>query len=305
MFCRILGSDRESSKRDFGFCWGSDIPDGVEVVEELRIFRSEVLMKNPICAASYEWAVKLKAAGCPIDYLDALPRHSFRAEQLRGYVTSRVYALGRLETRYVIALRLGTDRPSGTIIKDWRLELPWQDHVIDWDCEPADIIPKKDQDEYRSLVNSRLMKVLNEGRLIRRGSPVDGVLCGRSFQPIGESSHGIIPAKLIFTDLGNTVRLCIDLDLYRLSDSSANRLPGEGAGQRVCRHLVDSGRRSVFKRQIEALIADEQAGPGADAIGVGCALETNKSEWGGRAIPAGPGSESGSLRGDAATRQGS
>jgi hypothetical protein len=195
-------------------------------------------MKNPICAASYEWAVKLKAAGCPIDYPDTLPRDSaamrksFRAEQLPGYVTSRVYALGRLETRYVIALRLGTDRPSGTIIKNWSLESPWQDHVIDWDYEPADIIPKNDQDEYRSLVNSRLMKVLNEGRLIRRGYPVDGLLCGRSFQPIGESSHGVIPAKLSFTDdLENTVPLCIDLNIERLSRSSANRLPVRGEAE--------------------------------------------------------------------------
>ena len=49
---------------------------------------------------------------------------------------------------------------------------------------------------------------------------------------------------------------------------------------------VDSGRRSVLARQFEALIADEQV-QASDAIGVGCALETSKSESGGSAIPAG------------------
>jgi len=262
-------------------------------------------MKNPICGPSYEWAVKLKAAGCPINYLDTLPRHSFRAEQLPGYVESCVYALGPLDTGYVIPLRLATDRSSGTVITHWSFEPPWQDHVINWEYEPQDIIPEKYQDEYKSLFKSRLMGVLNGDRKIWRGSPVDGVLCGHSFRPMGEPSHGVIPAKLSFTDdLGNTVPLCIDLNIERLSRSSANRLPGGEAGQRLYRHPVDSEGRSDLARQIEALNLEEQVQPqmqsGSDAL-----LETSKPESGGRAIPAGPGSESGSLRGDAATRQGS
>ena len=181
-------------------------------------------MRNRIFVASYERAVELMAAGCPIDYLDALAHHSaamrksFRAKQLSGYVESRVYALGPLDTGYVIALRLGTDRSSGTIITDWTFEPPWQDHVINWDYEPEDIIPKKHQDDYKSLFKSRLMEVLNEGPVIRRGYPVDGVLCGRSFQRIGESSHGFVFAKLSFTDdLGNTVPLRVDLSVDRLA----------------------------------------------------------------------------------------
>ena len=262
-------------------------------------------MKNPICAASYEWAVKLKAAGCPIDYLDTLPRQSFRAEQLPGYVRSFVYALGPLDTGWVIALRLTTDRPSGTVIAQWSFEPPWQDHDIDWDYEPKEIIPEKYQDDYNGLLKPRLMKVLNEGRLIRRGCPVEGLLCGRSYQPIGKSSHGVIPAKLIFTDdLGNTVPLCIDLNIDTLSYASAHRLPVGRAGGLLRRHLVESERRSVLARPIEALIAGEQAKAqmqsGSDAL-----LETSKPESGGRASPAGPGSESGSPGGDAATRQGS
>jgi hypothetical protein len=206
----------------------------------------------------------------------------------------------------VIPLRLRTDRPSGTVIDHWDFEPPWPDHDMVWDFEPEDIIPKKHQDDYKKLFKSRLMGVLDGGHLIGRGHPVEGLLCGLSSQPIGESSHPVISAKLSFTDdRGNTVPLSIDLDLYRLRNSSANRLPASGgAGQRLRTHLVDSGRRSVFAREIEALVLEEQV-QGAEAIGVGSALETSKSEWGGRAIPTGPGSESGSLRGDAATRQSS
>ena len=78
--------------------------------------------------------------------------------------------------------------------------------------EPKEIIPKKDWGDYNGLFKSRLMKVLNDRRRIRCGYPVDGLLCGRSYQPIGESSHGVISAKFSFTDdLENTVPLCIDL----------------------------------------------------------------------------------------------
>ena len=230
----------------------------------------------------------------------------FHVELLPGYVVSRVFVRGRLDPIYVFPVRLGTERPSGTVITDWSLELPWPDSSIIWDHLPWDVIPPKYHNEYESLFKSPLMKVLNERRRILCGYPVDGLLCATSFQPIAESCHGIIPAKLSFTDdRGNTVPLSIDLDLYRLRNSSANRLPASGgAGQRLRTHLVDSGRRSVFAREIEALVLEEQV-QGAEAIGVGSALETSKSEWGGRAIPTGPGSESGSLRGDAATRQSS
>ena len=138
-------------------------------------------MKNRLFPASYERGQELMAADCPIDYLDALPRHSFRAEPLPGYIASCVYTLGPMDNRWVIALRLTTDRASGTIVRGWRFEPPWPDHFIDWDYEPEDVIPRKDQDVYKSLFKSRLVGVLNEGRKIHSGSPVDGVLCGRSF----------------------------------------------------------------------------------------------------------------------------
>ena len=73
-------------------------------------------MKNRILAASYQRGIELMAAGCPIDYPDALAGHAaaqrepFRVEQLGGYAESRVYALGQYMTGYVIALRLGNHR---------------------------------------------------------------------------------------------------------------------------------------------------------------------------------------------------
>jgi hypothetical protein len=179
-------------------------------------------------------------AGCLIDTLDALPRHSFHAEKLPGYVESCVYAIGPLDTRWVIALRLTTDRASGTIIRGWRFEPPWPDHFIEWECEPEDVIPKRHY-VYKSLLKSRLVGVLNEGRKIHSGSPVDGVLCGRSYQSIGEYSHGFISAKLCFTDdLGNTVPLCIDLNINAHSYLSASRLPGREAGHGLFGHVDPS-----------------------------------------------------------------
>ena len=61
--------------------------------------------------------------------------------------------------------------------------------------------PKSTWTNTSSLLKSKLMKKLNESSMIRPGYPVEGLLCGRSFQPIGESSHGVISAKLSFTEI--------------------------------------------------------------------------------------------------------
>jgi hypothetical protein len=119
-----------------------------------------------------------------------------------------------MDTGWVIPLRLSTDGSSGTVITGLDLELPWQNHDIDWGCEPEDVIPERDRDVYKHLFKSRLRGVLLERRLIRRGYPVEGVLCGRSSQPIGKSSHGAIRAELRLTDdRGNTVPLRIELNV--------------------------------------------------------------------------------------------
>ena len=223
-------------------------------------------MKNPFFAASYESGVELMAAGCPLDYPDALPHQSFRVEQLPGYGDSRVYELGPFDTGWVIPVGLRTDRQSGTIISHVNFEHPWQHHDIDWECEPEDIIPEKDQVDYKHLFKSRLKGGRNQHRLIRCGCPVEGILCGRLVQPIGEYSHGFISAKLSVTDdLGNTVPLSMKLSLFRLRLSSARRFLGEAVPHRLFRHVDPEGR-----------------------------LDPS-------AIPAGGGFESGSQRGEAAT----
>ena len=189
-------------------------------------------MTHKIFAASYQRGVELMAAGCPLDYLDALADRSapkrklFRAEQLAGYAESRVYLLGPLQTGYLIGLRLGTDRPSGTVITDWSVEPPWPGHAIFWDYEARDFIPERDLGSYRDLLDSRLMGVLNDRRLLRRGNPVDGLLCGYSYQPVPEFGDRMVSAKLILVDdIGNRVAVGISLAVVRPAAAWSNTRP--------------------------------------------------------------------------------
>jgi len=174
-------------------------------------------MKNRIFAASYKRGIELIAAGCPLDYPGALARHSaaqrktFRAQQLGGYAESRIYALGELQTGYLIGLRLQTDRPGGTVISDWSFVPPWEDHIVIWEYEPRDIIPDGQREAYRSLLDdSRLIGVLNERRLLRRGYPVEGLVCGCSAQPVTKRGEGFVYSQLtLVDDRGNKATLRI------------------------------------------------------------------------------------------------
>jgi hypothetical protein len=163
-------------------------------------------MTNKAWGASYERGLELMAAGCPLDFPEALPGHpalqrkSFHARQLDGYVQSHVYAVGPLRTDYLIGLRLWTDNPSGTIITNWRFVAPWPNQVMCWDYEPLDVIPKNNRGPYMDLLDSPLMGVLNERRLLTRGYPIEGLLCGRSSQPIPDSFDRSVAALLELTD---------------------------------------------------------------------------------------------------------
>ena len=108
-------------------------------------------MKNPICAASHERMVKLEAAGCQIDFPDALPRLSFRVEELDGFVPSRVYELGKLEAGYVIAFRVGHRSSIRLPSRTGHFRPPWPDHVIDWNYKPKEIIPEEDWGDFGKL----------------------------------------------------------------------------------------------------------------------------------------------------------
>ena len=163
-------------------------------------------MKNRIFAASYERGMDLIAAGCPLDYPNSLaghsaaPRKTFRAQQVEGYAESRIYALGAMQTGYLICLRLVTDCPGGTIISDWGVVPPWENHIVIWEYGPLDIIPNGQREAYRDLLDSRLMSVLNERCLLRRGSPVEGLLCGCSAQPITEPVDRFVYSQLTLVD---------------------------------------------------------------------------------------------------------
>ena len=186
-------------------------------------------MTNRIYTASHERGVQLISAGCPLDYPDALTGHlaarrkPFRAEQLAGYAESRVYLFGPMHTGYLVGLRLGTDRPTGTIITEWSFLPPWPDQQISWDCEASDIIPKGQREAYSGLVESRLMGVLNDRRLLRRGYPVEGLLCGYSYQPTPESGDRSVSAKLtLVDDIGTMVTVRIALAIVRPAATRLN-----------------------------------------------------------------------------------
>ena len=78
-------------------------------------------------------------------------------------------------------------------MRDWSLELPWPDPFVDWQCAPGEVIPEKYQDEYKSLFNSPLMKVLNGDRKIRHGHPVDGLFAQFHFGRLAISPTASYP----------------------------------------------------------------------------------------------------------------
>jgi hypothetical protein len=189
-------------------------------------------MTKHVFAASYERSIELTEVGCPLDYPNALPRRSatrrmpFRIQQLAGYAESRVYPLGAARAGYVIVVRLWTNVPGGTVITKWDIVPPWQDHQVDWDYEPEDIIPKGDRAAYMDVLDSRLMAVLNDRHLLRRGYPIDGLVCGYARQPIPESCQGAVSAKLVLVDdAGNTVALPIRLAVFGSAAIRSNALP--------------------------------------------------------------------------------
>lgn len=175
-------------------------------------------MSNRILAASYKRGVQLKSAGCPLDYPNALPGHSAAgqkplwAEQLAGYVESCVYLFGPQHQGYLIGLRLGTDCSTETTIAEWSFVPPWPDIHICWDYEAPDFIPIVHRGAYRHLFDSPVMEVLNDRRLLRLGYPVEGLMCGYSYQPIPDCQDRSVSAKLKFVDdKGNTAALRLAL----------------------------------------------------------------------------------------------
>jgi hypothetical protein len=86
--------------------------------------------------------------------------------------------------------------------------------MIDWGYEAEDIVPKQDYGVYDRFFDSRLSAVLNDHRLLRRGYPVEGLLCGRSCQSMPElgENNAIAQLKLI-DDRGTAVSVSITLEV--------------------------------------------------------------------------------------------
>lgn len=120
-------------------------------------------MRKTRFSASFECAHRLIELGCPLDYVEDLPRMSRRRlyiKPLDGYATSRLLDLGEGSIRYIIACRLSTDLVGGAAVSKWDVTAPWAQHVT-WDFEPRDILPKEDWPSYHDLLDSRLLAVLS------------------------------------------------------------------------------------------------------------------------------------------------
>jgi hypothetical protein len=174
-------------------------------------------MISPLYSASYERALQLRNAGCPIDDLRALPHEqTLHVGPLGGYFQSRVVDLGGNGTNYIVGIRLVVDR-GAVVISDWSFVPPWSDHNVNWDYEPCDILPQSDQNVWKSLLNDRLSTALNDRRLVTRGRPVRGILCGWAAQEVpaalqDERLYGNLTLRCAS---GQTIVQRMALDLWR------------------------------------------------------------------------------------------
>lgn len=143
-----------------------------------------------IWAASHERGLRLKKAGCEIPYLDELPRkkrfHGLEVGPIGGYIESLAIENGAT-THYVIALRLSTDRSTGSTVSTYSFIPPWLDHEIFWEYDAEQLLPASWLKRYESLLNSRLSAVLNQRALLYRGRPLEGLMAGSSWASIPPS----------------------------------------------------------------------------------------------------------------------
>jgi hypothetical protein len=186
---------------------------------------------NRVWGASYDRGVRLSKAGCSLPYLNALPgRGSFHQRslylcQLDGYFDSYAIDFG-MNTAYVIALRVGTGRTRGAIILSYELVLPWPDHEIEWGYDPREWLSKSKIDIYGKLSESRLPAVLDERRLLSRGRPVEGLLCGYACTPIPASRRrdGFAVAEMVLVeDSGTCARSPVQLTIYNRAPARAEQ----------------------------------------------------------------------------------
>jgi hypothetical protein len=180
-------------------------------------------MKGPY-EPSHERALRLLAAGCPLDYVNDLSNASSAFEprvqvaQLQGDSVSCILDLGNASISYILALQLSTAAMRGVVISRWTFGVPWEQEV-DWDLDPSDVVPASDQAAYSELFDSGLSRVLSESYLLKRGRPVRGVLCGtaclsrQSAAEFTEAGDMVEARLMLVTDHGiseSTIQLLID-----------------------------------------------------------------------------------------------
>src|ERR1700691_1723906 len=164
------------------------------------------------------------AIGIPLDYPSSLPRevdarrNHLYLNQLGGDVRSCVLDLKGQGIRYIIALRLATSLSRGIVIADWIIKTTWGHH-ISWEHDPADIVPVSEHSIYKQLFNSRLSDVLNHGRHLACGRPVEGLPCGSvAFESIPPTirTGATVGVELTLTDdTGRTCALEVGLTVRR------------------------------------------------------------------------------------------
>jgi hypothetical protein len=178
---------------------------------------------KPIWKASYSHGIRLAKAGCALPYLERLPdRNQFYQRQL--YVCEIGGHFGSLaidegaSTVYVLALRVGTERGSGAIVTDFSFVSPWPEHLISWGYDPEDVVPQDRLHLYGRLSVTRLSAVLNERKFLRRGGPIEGLLCGRASGTIPRSAPRETPGMAqinLVDDSGESVSSHIRLTIER------------------------------------------------------------------------------------------
>jgi hypothetical protein len=187
----------------------------------LRFFCDEErAVKKYAYRSSYECGRRLIELGCPLDFLEALPREaerrriSLKARQIEGYCEGRVISLGPYDTGYVFGLRLETEIWRGVVITGWSFTAPWGDHEVVWGEDRDKILPERDRVPYAQIGSRRFSAVLLDRHLLRRGYPEEGVFCGRAYRPLPESAPrgGIVcGAMKISDDTGRDVDLSVKL----------------------------------------------------------------------------------------------
>ena len=181
-----------------------------------------------IWGASYPRGILLSKAGCPLPYLHELPgkgsfyQRAIYVHQVRGYFSSYAIDFGTA-TGYVIALRVGTDRARGAIVTSYDVNLPWPDDEMQWGYDLLDLLSEDVVYDYGKLSEPSLRGVLDERRLLSRGRPVEGLLCGYS----GNSIPALNPRRkfaqaevVLAEDSGRRACSVVDLTICSLEFST-------------------------------------------------------------------------------------